>query len=192
MEFELRRQLFHIFLGIGIITLYYFDLINAFMLFLGVVAIALGSFIQTKIKIPIITWWVNNFERPKLRKKFPALGMLTFFIGCFLVVRLFPKDIALASIMILTLGDSINVLVGKNFGKLQHPLNKKRLYEGTLGGMLFAFLGAMLFVNPFEAFIASFFAMSVEAIDFRYLKINDNIIMPLVAAIVIFILRIIL
>jgi len=192
MEFELRRQLFHIFLGIGIILLYYFDLINAFMLFLGVVAIALGSFIQTKIKIPVITWCVNTFERAKLREKFPALGMLTFFMGCFLVVRLFPKDIALAGIMILTLGDSISTLVGKNFGKLQHPLNKKRLYEGTLAGILFAFLGAMLFVNPFEAFIASFFAMSVEAIDFRYLKINDNIIIPLVAAFLIFLLRLIL
>lgn len=192
MEFELRRQLFHIFLGISIIILYYFDLINAFMLFLGVVAIALGSFIQTKIKMPAITWCVNTFERPKLRKKFPALGMLTFFMGCFLVARLFPKDIALASIAILTLGDSISILVGKRFGRLQHPLNKKRLYEGTLAGMLFAFLGAMLFVNPFEAFIASFFAMSVEAIDFRYLKINDNILVPLVAALVIFLLRLIL
>ncbi len=192
MKFELKRQLFHIFLGAGIITLYYFDLINAFMLFLAIIAITLGSFIQTKIKIPIITWWVNNFERAEVRKRFPALGMLTFFIGCFLVVRLFPKDIALASIAILTLGDSISVLVGKRFGKLQHPFNKNRLYEGTLTGMLFAFLGAMLFVNPFEAFIASFFAMLVEAIDFRYLKINDNIIMPLVAAAVIFILRLIL
>ena len=81
---------------------------------------------------------------------------------------------------------------GKRFGRLQHPLDKKRLYEGNLAGMLFAFLGAMLFVNPFEAFIASFFAMLAEAIDFKYLKINDNIIMPLVAASVIFILRLIL
>ncbi len=188
--FEYKRQLFHTCLGLGIIVLLYFNLINAFILFLFIVAIALSSFIQSKVKLPIIAWWVNNFERKKYRKKFPAFGMLMFFIGSFVVVRFFSKDIALASIMILTLGDSAGVLVGKKFGKLKNPFNKKRKIEGTLAGILFAFLGAMLFVNPFEALISSIIAMSIESLDFNYL--NDNILVPLIAAIIISGLRFII
>jgi dolichol kinase len=189
MRFELRRQIFHIFLGLAIIFLYYVGLINAFILFLIIIAIALGSYISTKADIPVISWFLDKFERSDYRKRFPAFGMLTFFIGSFFAVSLFPKNVALASIIVLTLGDSISILVGKKFGKLKHPLSKDKLLEGTLAGILFAFFGAMLFVNPFEALIASFFGMFIEVIDFKYFNINDNILIPLAAGFAIFIFR---
>ena len=165
-------------------------MMSSFILFLAIIAIALGSFIQSKVNLPLITWWINNFEREKYRKRFPAFGMLMFFIGCFIVVRFFSKDIALASIVILTLGDSITVIVGKK-GKLKHFLNKNRKFEGTLAAILFAFLGAMFFVNPFEAFIASSFALGIECLDFRY-KPDDNILVPVLAALVILCFRLLL
>ena len=190
IDFEIKRQIFHIYLGLTLIFLIHKDILNWFSLLLIITFGALVSFISAKINIPVISWFLDNFERPEVRKKFPGKGALSFFIGVFLVVLLFPKDIALASIMILTLGDSISHLIGKYFGKTK-IMSKTKLLEGTIAGIIIGFLGAILFVSYLEAFLASLIAMIVEAIEIKYFRIDDNISIPVVAGLVIFLVRLI-
>lgn len=126
-------------------------------------------------------------------KKFPGKGVIFFFVGVLLSLQLFEKDIALASIMVLSLGDSVSHLIGKSFGRIKNIFNGdgKKLLEGTLAGTLAGFFGALVFVPFPEAFLGAFGAMIVEVvkIDFNDLTLDDNLVVPLVAGTIMFLLR---
>ena len=105
---EIKRQVFHLFLGLALAGLYYLDLLSPFAVFLGIICGVLISFISKRVDIPLISTFLDHFERKEMRKKFPGKGMIFYFVGVLLVMQLFEKDIALASIMILAFGDSVS------------------------------------------------------------------------------------
>ncbi len=181
--FEFRRKLFHILLGIAFVALIYFGALRA--LSLGII-LALGialSLIEKHNKLPFLSLMLDLFERESDRESFPAKGMLFFIAGVFLSVLLFPINIALASIMVLTFGDSFTHIFGVHFGKVKSPLAEHRFIEGAFAGIIAGFFGALFFVSPLHALIAATAAMLVEAIEFNIPKIqvDDNILIPLVA-----------
>ena len=92
--------------------------------------------------------------------------------------------------MILALGDSVGHLVGRYYGKTKW-ISTKKLLEGTIAGALAGFLGAVFFVSPLEAALASIAAMVMEAIEIELNKraVDDNLFIPLVAGTVIYLLR---
>jgi len=191
-RFEVRRQAFHICLGLAIIILLVNNILNSLILFIILIAGILISILSRKFKIPVIYSFLKLFERKDILKTFPGKGTISFLIGCLLVLQLFGRDIALASIMILTFGDSVSHLFGWHFGRKKHPLNCLKSIEGNIAGAFTGFLGAMLFVSPLPAFLASFGAMTAEAIELRMNNkiIDDNIIVPLVAGTIIHLMRI--
>jgi len=190
---ELQRQLFHIFVGLITVLLIKIEILTPLAIFLIIIIGILTSFISKRINIPIISTFLNYLEREDIKKKFPGKGVIFFFIGVLLVIQLFEQDIALAAIMVLTLGDSISHIIGGKYGQLKNIFNKKskKLFEGTLAGTIAGFLGAMLFVSVTEAFLASFMAMVAEVIkiDFNDHTLDDNLVVPLIAGTTIFLLR---
>ncbi len=191
---ELKRQLMHILVGIVTVTLLYFDILSPWALFLMIIIGFLLSFlVKRNVKVPLIDWFLRHFERPDQMNNFPGKGTLFFFIGSLLVLKLFDKDIALASIMVLTFGDSVSHLFGAKFGRLQNFFNgqSRKLFEGTLMGTLAGFFASWLFVSFPLAFVGSFAAMIAEVIkiDFNERTLDDNIVVPLVAGTVMFLMR---
>ena len=182
---ELRRQLLHIFLGLILVFLLNFNLINATILFIIFIIGLAFSLLSRKFHIPIIYNLLNIFDRKEDLEKFPAKGAVFYLFGAFLVVFIFPKDIAMASIMILALGDSISRLVGP-YGYLKHPFHTEKFFEGFIAGTITGFLGALFFVPWLLAVIGSFISMLIEGIDLRIkgFKIDDNLLIPIVAAVV--------
>ena len=192
-RFEIRRQAFHICLGLAILILLINNILNSLILFIILIAGILISILSKKFKIPIIYSFLNIFERKDTLKTFPGKGTISFLVGCLLVLQLFERDIALASIMILTFGDSISHLFGWHFGRKKHPLNCLKSIEGNIAGGITGFLGAMLLhVSPLSAFLASFGAMTAEAVELRMNNqiVDDNIIVPLVAGTILYLMRI--
>lgn len=189
-KFEIKRQLMHIFVGILIVLLLYFNLINAFVLFILVIVGFVLSFLSKKIHIPIIYQLLKNLDRKEDLKEFPGKGSVFYVLGSFLVVLFFPKDIAMASIAILALGDSASRLVGP-YGYLRHPFHSGRFLEGVIAGIIAGFIGAIFFVNWLLAFLGATIAMLIESIDLRIkgFKIDDNLIIPVVAGFVMWLLR---
>ena len=122
--------------------------------------------------------------------KLPGKGLIAYLIGTLIIFVLFEKDIAMAGIIVLALGDSFSRLIGP-FGKIKHPFNNAKFMEGIIAGFLAASLGAALFVAPHEAIAASFFAMLLEGINLRLFrfKVDDNITIPIIAGFVIWLIR---
>ncbi len=145
-KLELKRQVFHIFLGIGIVTLIYFDVIGyLFLMGLFLIGIII-SFASKRYKIPGIYKLLIKFDRKKDIKTLPGRGALFYILGCAISVLLFEKNIALASIMILAFGDSVSRLVGP-YGYLKHPFHSEKFLEGLIAGAIAAFLAALMFVT---------------------------------------------
>lgn len=182
-----RRSIFHVFLGILVLYL----AINLYseirwilfcVLFFGI----LLSLFSLRFRLPFIYFMLKKFEKPRYIKKFPGKGVLFFVAGSLLVLKLFPKTIALASIAILTFSDPSAKLFGLLIGRKRYkkPFNTLKKVEGTVIGIAVGFFAASFFVPFAEALIASALAMFTEAITLKLGgdDVDDNIIVPLAAA----------
>ena len=190
IKLEIKRQPIHILSGLLIIALLYYDLLSPLILSALVVISVIASLLIKKTRPKVIYKLLRFVEREENLEHIPGKGLIAYLVGVLVVVTLFEKDIALASVMILALGDSISRLVGP-FGRIRHPFNNAKFIEGVIAGMIAASLGAMLFVRPYEAIAASFFAMLIEGIDLKVLrfKVDDNITIPIISAVVIWAIR---
>lgn len=192
-KFEWNRQLFHVFLGLAIVVLLIYGFIDKkvilFIILLGLIL----SYLSKKIKIPIIYDLLHKYERKEDLERFPGKGIIFYFMGVYISLLLFEKDIAMASIMVLALGDSVSHLYGLHYGKISHPLSQKKFLEGTIAGFIAGFIGALVFLPWYESFFASLIAMIVEAIEIKISRqqVDDNLIVPFVAGGVVWLVRLI-
>lgn len=106
---------------------------------------------------------------------------IIYAIAIMISLILFPSPINYASIAILALGDGFATLFGKKFGRTTFPFNKGKQVEGSFFGFLFAFMGALAFVNPTQALIASAIGMLVESLP---TPVSDNLTVPIVSGLV--------
>ena len=189
--FELNRQFFHLFLGLVIVVLLLYGIIDRRAILSIIIVGFILSYLSRIMKLPIIHKLLLKFERKDDLNKFPGKGMIFYFIGCYLALRLFSKDIAMASIMVLALGDSISHIFGIHFGRTRTFLSEKKFLEGTIAGLMAGFIGALVFLPWKEAFFASLAAMIAETIEVKIgaKQVDDNIVVPLVAGAAIWIVR---
>lgn len=190
-NFELNRQLFHLSLGIALVLLLMYGFIDKNIILILIIIGLILSLLSRKHKIPIINYLLQKFERKKEIETFPGKGTIFYFIGVYLSLWLFPREIALASIMVLALGDSISHLYGLHYGRIRHPLSNAKFLEGTVAGFIAGFIGAWMFLPWHEAFFASLIAMIAEAIEIKIgaEQVDDNLIIPVVAGAVVFMIR---
>src|SRR3989338_1545918 len=159
LSVETKRHSMHVFIGIAsIILVYYFSFGWKFFFLLLLLGGAV-SFAVSRRKLPIVAKILENVDR---KSAIPGKGAITFISGVFLAVFLFEKDIALASIAILTFGDSISRM-GQFFGGTRLPWNLHKQAESSLIGTLVGAAAATAFVSPLEAIIAATIAMLAES-----------------------------
>jgi len=184
---EVKRQLFHLGLGLIIVALIYYDLLNWVGLAIITLLAAVSSLIVENMNIGFFEFFRTHFSRPG---EYLGRPPLMFFLGSFIVVVFFSKNIALAAITILAVGDSFSHLIGRFYGKVLTPLSEKKMLEGFLAGWILAAIVAAMFVGWIYAFIAAFVAMLVEFTDIP-IQIDDNITVPLAAAITLWVITLI-
>lgn len=193
---EIKRQISHIIFGIIIILsvlLVSRKIVLISLLSLLLLAVLL-SMIHTKKRIPIISFLLEKMGR-KIDSRFPGKGFIFFTAGCLLAFKIFPQDIALASIVVLTFGDSVSTLVGSvaYLGRKYNsdPFSRYKAYYGTIIGAIVAFPFAMLFVNPVYAAAAAAAGMIAEAISIKFgeQEADDNLIVPLAAGTACYLLK---
>ena len=105
------------------------------------------------------------------------MGSTFFLFSTILTILLFPKPIAVSSLLILILADTAAALVGKGIGRV-------RIFGKTLEGSMAFFLTALLIVwiyptlNRFSGSVAALGATLIELLPIR---LNDNLTIPLTA-----------
>jgi dolichol kinase len=196
MELEIRRKILHIFSGLLFIALLELGIMDAKVLLIILSIGFLLSLMLRKQRLPFFSYMIDTFDRKG--ESLPGKGALTFALGIFiLLLTLGTSPIVYASIMILTLGDAFSAIIGvrlkrtRHLMKTKHPLSSDKLLEGTFFGIVFASIGAVLFVSVLEAVIASVVAMSIESLEIRFLRhpVDDNILIPVFSALTMVLIR---
>lgn len=188
---ELMRKILHVLIGIIALFLLIYHVITPLIIFI-ILAFGLSlSLLSLKFKIPLVSFFLENFERAENITTFPGRGLFFAIAGSLLALKLFPEDIALASIIILTFADPFSHLIGKVFGHTPSILDRRKNIEGHLAGFLISSLFAMFFVRPALAIAGSLLAMLFESVVIKVQKIqlDDNLIIPLVAGTTMLLLR---
>lgn len=187
---ELGRKIVHMLIGIVALLLLINNIITPLIIFIILIIGTLCSLLSLKYRIPIISFFLDNFERPEEKNKLPGKGIILAVVGSLLALQLFERNIALASITILTFADPISHLIGKFFGRTKSFLDKKKNIEGHLAGAIISSLFAMFFVHPVLAFSGALVAMLFEAIiiEIQKVQLDDNLIIPLAAGTAMFLI----
>jgi len=189
---ELRRKLLHITAGtifafsINLLLKKYSAVEIAAVLTLFVLSGLAISFLYKKnvarTALFLFYYLIEKFEREEEKKKIPGKGVFMFFAGAVLTIIIFKSiGIVTASILIVALGDGMSTLIGLMFGTHPLPYNKKKTFEGSIAFVVFGFAGALTQVSPAQAFAAATVCMVVESLP---LRIDDNLVIPIVAAVV--------
>ncbi|MBI4153104.1 hypothetical protein HY497_01155 [Candidatus Woesearchaeota archaeon] len=178
---EVKRQSFHIIVGTALALLFYYDYMTPlrFVMLFGLLVAAF--FVYLYFKMPVIHQFIFYMGRRKEMNYFPGLGALFFIFGMILSAWLFPKDIAVASILILAWSDGIASLVGP-FGRIAY-INPKKNWEGLIAAIAFGTLAASFFVSFWMALAGATVAMLIEGLDITIhnWKVDDNMFVPVVA-----------
>jgi len=179
--FEVKRQILHILIGIILLFLIIFEIITPLFLFILLVLSGFLAVLSLKYEIPVINFFLKNFERDN--PDLPGKAFIMFLAGILLAWKLFPHNIALASIIILIFADPVSHFIGESFGKTIFFLDKKKNIEGHLAGVIISSLLAIFFVSPVLAISGSLAAMLFESIiiEIQKIRLDDNLIIPLVA-----------
>ncbi len=123
------------------------------------------------------------FGRVLREEEKPSFMGATYFIfSTILTILLFPKSIAIASILILIVSDTAAALIGKGIGRI-------KIFGKTLeGSMAFLITSlAIVWIYPhLDRFSGSLAALGATGIEILPIRVNDNLSIPLVAGAIMF------
>jgi dolichol kinase len=126
----------------------------------------------------------RGFKLPVLhvvlrQKEKAAIGSYVYFtIGALIVVSVFSKNIAFAAILMTTFGDMSAALIGKKYGRIR--ISNGKSLEGCIAEFIVDLTIAILLLeNPIISLLMAFTATYVETI---FVKIDDNLAIPIFSA----------
>jgi dolichol kinase len=120
-------------------------------------------------------YFFGNVLREKEKGTF--MGSTYFLFASLLTLLLFPKPIAIASLLILILSDTAAALVGKWIGKLQ-------VFGKTIEGSIAFLISSLLIVwlyPDLNRVSGTLGALGATLIELLPIKLDDNLTIPLVA-----------
>jgi dolichol kinase len=112
------------------------------------------------------------------------MGSTYFLFSTILTLLLFPKPIAISSLLILILADTAAALVGKGIGRVR-ILGKT--FEGSMAFFFTALLIVWVYPNQ-NRFSGSVAALGATLIEILPIRLNDNLTIPLTAGAIMFFL----
>jgi dolichol kinase len=198
---EVQRQLIHLLTGIILIFL----IRTAGSRALTPLLLLLAFYILTSVAIfmnklpPLLSTFLCRWGRPS-KQSVPLKGTILLLCGITFSFILFPEDIIYASIAIVAFGDSVATAVGVLIGNHKLPYSEQKTVEGTISGIVVAFLASSFFVTPVQALVGSVGGMLLESVvdsqtsrgfnsqTIIKLFLNDNFLIPLFSGLLMFVL----
>lgn len=201
---EIRRQTMHLLIGLAIAAfLWRYSRLWHAILIVAAAGMALSYAIKSAAtaknevirqlrKLAVAA--LKLVERKDELQRFPGKGAIVLFIGAGITTAIFREE-ASAAIVILAAGDSASHLAGRFLGRTSHKgiFAREKTLEGSFSGFIFAAAAAAFLIPAWTAIIAAAAGMAIEAVHLRIFgrKIDDNVTVPVVAAAVIWGLRLI-
>lgn len=186
---QLPRRFFHMMNGsiIAMLYLYYMEK-GELVTFLGIVASIIFIGEQVRLKYPELSEFFSKINNILYRaeEQFEIASAMPYAASCLLIVFVFPKSIAIITVLFLALGDPLAAIVGIKYGK--HKIGKNRSLEGSIAFFIISFLICFFVMKSLHASLAKVLIFSaigglIGAVsDFIETRLDDNITIPLISA----------
>lgn len=188
---EYHRQLSHLAFGLLIASFIYFtdrQIAISIMAVVVILGVAIADAIARGYHVPLFSWIIGRLERDSV---YPGMGSMVFFIAALFCLIIFGSQITVAALIVLSVLDSISTAVGLKFGKTK--IYGKKTLEGAMGGF-FASIAALAIYTamipdalPLGA-VSIIVASGIGAITELISPVDDNITIPVVVGIVLFLI----
>ena len=177
---EYFRKIIHIF-NLVIPFTYLFFLESRFQVLRILVPLTLFAIVieYLRVRSAVIKKIFNNFLTPMLRiheMNGKYTGATWVFIGSTLTIAIFPKEIAVISLVYMSLGDTIAGLIGRKFGKTNFY---NKTIEGSLAGLIVCLLSGYLVNLTLPLVVVFSGAFAAMFIELMPIPIDDNLSVPL-------------
>ena len=145
----------------------------------------LADFFRTKsklIKKLFKTFFDKMLREHELKGQFT--GATWVMISASVTILFFSKNIAIISLIFMSIGDTFAALIGKKYGKLKIY---DKSFEGFLGGLIACLVAAYCY-DPLPFYISGFGALAAMLFETLPLPLDDNFRIPIGSAIIMTIL----
>ena len=180
---EYYRKATHIFsLAIPISYWYLIPEKNSASIVLAILTLVFIFFDSLRLKSNFIKSFFAIFFNKMLKDhelKGGFTGATWVMISSTIVISVFSKNIAIISLLFLSIGDTVSGIFGKRFGRLKIG---KKTFEGFIAGFSSCLL-ISYFYNPLAFYISAtgaFFGMLIETLP---LPFDDNLKIPITSAV---------
>jgi len=171
---ELQRKAVHA-TSVLIVIFYYFlpkkaillPLTLFLILFLEVEFIRL----DLRLKLPFFHKLYRENEKDRLSSN------VFFLMGAIIAISVFYKEIAIAAILMTTIGDAFAAIFGKRFGRTMIPKLKDRAVEGCMAEFVVDLLIGFVFLHSWLVILVM--AGTATIVETVVNKIDDNLLIPL-------------
>ena len=134
------------------------------------------------IKKLFIIFFNKMLREHELKGQFT--GATWVMISASVTILVFPKYIAIISLIFMSIGDTFAALIGRKFGKLKIY---DKSFEGFLGGLIACLVAAYCY-DPLPFYISGFGALAAMLFEALPLPLDDNFRIPIGSAIIMTIL----
>ncbi len=180
---EIKRKVFHIIMGLTMLTFPYIFTSNLSVIILGVIALCIMYILKNTRLKQLIGTALYDVNRD-------SLGEIFFIISVALIFYMSKGDKILYSIpiLILTFADSVAALIGKNYAKKNiAQLNEdKKSIEGSFMFFIVAFMATLVPILLFSQvgreetlIISTIIGLNVAMVEMISHTGNDNLLIPL-------------
>ena len=128
------------------------------------------------IKKLFIIFFNKMLREHELKGQFT--GATWVMISASVTILVFPKYIAIISLIFMSIGDTFAALIGRKFGKLK--IYDKSI-EGFLGGLIACLVAAYCY-DPLPFYISGFGALAAMLFETLPLPLDDNFRIPIGSA----------
>ena len=180
---EYYRKATHIFsLAIPISYWYLIPEKNSASIVLALLTLVFIFFDSLRLKSNFIKSFFAIFFNKMLKDhelKGGFTGATWVMISSTIVISVFSKNIAIISLLFLSIGDTVSGIFGKRFGRLKIG---KKTFEGFIAGFSSCLL-ISYFYNPLSFYVSAtgaFFGMLIEILP---LPFDDNLKIPITSAV---------
>lgn len=149
--------------------------------------ITLGEVLRMKVPfcrrlfMRIFGRWIRSQEQNN-----NFTGATFVFWGGLMTIWFFPKEIATAALLFLTVGDSTACLVGMRFGRVK--LVSSRTLEGALAFIIAAVVFT-LWIPGLTLKVKLIGAVAGSLVELVHRRVDDNLLIPLFSGVVMYILN---
>ncbi len=180
---HLGRKFYHLFGGLGLLSLYYLLGRESALLFYGALFLVALTVDVARLRVPAFNQFVftrfGSFIRESEKNK--LTGTPPYVLGIGLSLFLYPAAIATAAICFLAFGDVAATTIGERYGKTK--VGEKSL-EGTTAFIVASFaIGSILLLAGIHlpVLVMLVGAMVAAGVELVPLPLNDNLVIPLVS-----------